>query len=76
MAKVVEDDELLRILSTGDVAANEVFYHKPAVKCCLQTFKYEYERRINQEKINTVEEHEMKWKKLCALNKIFYQIMK
>ena len=33
MTKVIEDEDLLRILSS-DVTSNELFYHKPDVEYC------------------------------------------
>ena len=32
MAFVIGDDHLLRALSTGDVAANEIYYHTPYLR--------------------------------------------
>ena len=74
MAKITGDDELLRILSTGDVASNEVFYHKPAIKGCLQLFERKYEKINDKENRESEIESEIKWKKLCALNKIYFHI--
>ena len=39
MAKVIKDDVLPRTLPDGDLAAKELYYHKPEVRACLQTFK-------------------------------------
>ena len=38
MAKVLGNDNLLMILSSGDVAANELYYHKQKVNSCYQSF--------------------------------------
>ena len=38
MARAITNDVLLRKLSDGDVAVKELYYHKPEVKACLQTF--------------------------------------
>ena len=38
MAKTLNDDELIRLLSSGDVVSNELFYHKEKVKCCLAKY--------------------------------------
>ena len=48
MAKVINDDVLLRKLSDGDVAAKELYYHKPEVKTCLQTFKSQYDQALQK----------------------------
>ena len=71
MAKVVEDDDLLKSLSVGDVAANELYYHKPNIKSCLQKFKNEYEKRLN-ERIKNDDEQNLSWIKAYALSKIFH----
>ena len=39
MAKVLEDENLLIQLSHGDVASNEMFYHKSNIKCCYQKYR-------------------------------------
>ena len=39
MAKYLEDEYLLVILSHGEIASNELVYHKPSVKYCYQNKK-------------------------------------
>ena len=48
MAKVINDDVLLRKPSDGDVAAKELYYHKPEVKACLQTFKRQCDQALRK----------------------------
>ena len=38
MATKIGDDHLIRILSSGDVASNEIFYHNENIKPCLAIF--------------------------------------
>ena len=44
MAVVIGDDKLLRILSQGDVTANEIYYYRYNAKHCLQDFHYRYSK--------------------------------
>ena len=48
MARVLNDDELIKLLSSGDVCLNEVFYHKENVKCCLQKFNKMYLQKVKE----------------------------
>ena len=70
MAKVVENDDLLKSLSVGDVTANEVYYHKPNIKPCLQKFKNEYDQRLNAN-IKRDDRHNLPWIKAYTLSKVF-----
>ena len=45
MAKCLEEEYLLVILAHGDIASNELFYHKPIVKCCYQKYRKRYLKR-------------------------------
>ena len=39
METVLEDENLLIQLSHGNVASNEMFYHKPKLKCFYQKYR-------------------------------------
>ena len=69
MVKVVGKDNLLMILSSGDAAVNELYYHKQ--NSCYQSFRGAYLLKIKTPAI--VDEHR-KWYKDSALNKILYYI--
>ena len=43
MATKIGDDHLIRILSSGDVASNEIFYHNENIKPCLAIFHRKYQ---------------------------------
>ena len=45
MATATQNDNLIRMLATGDVTANELFYHRS----CLNSFHREYEGITKQE---------------------------
>ena len=53
VAKWKNDDGLLWKLSDGDVAAKELYYHKPEVKACLQTFKRQYNQTLRKSELST-----------------------
>ena len=73
MAKVINDDVLLQKLSRGDVAAKELYYHKPEVKACLlQTFKKQYDQALQKSEWTTHDGNDdMHWIKVNALNTVY-----
>ena len=52
MAQTLHDDEMIRILSAGDVVSNKTFYHKEEVKCCLAAYHKRYQRCIKENENN------------------------
>ena len=38
MATKIGDEHLIRILSSGDAASNDIFYHNENIKFCLVNF--------------------------------------
>ena len=52
MAKVLEDESLLIQLSHGDVASNEMFYHKFNIKCCYQKYRKQYFQKLKEKNID------------------------
>ena len=72
MAKMINDDVLLRKLSHGDVAAKELYYHKPEVKACLQTFKKQYDQALRKSERTTYDGNDdTLWIKVNALNTVY-----
>ena len=72
MAKMINDDVLLWKLSHGDVAAKELYYHKPEVKACLQTFKKQYDQALRKSERTTYDGNDdMHWIKVNALNTVY-----
>ena len=74
MVAVIGDDKLLRILSQGDVTANEIYYHSYDVKHCLQDFHYHYSKRQKQINSHNDQQPEIDWNKMSALNKVFFHM--
>ena len=50
---------------------NELFYHKPNVKCCYQKYKKTCLKRLKEIKSNN-EQNSEGWFKTYSLNKIIY----
>ena len=71
MATKIGDDHLIRILSSGDVASNEIFYHNENIKPCLANFhkKYQTECKIANGAVN---KDDIDWLKNCALDKVYF----
>ena len=75
MAKIINDDVLLWKLSDGDVAAKELYYHKPEVKACLQSFRGQYDQALRKSERTTDDgNNDTHWIKVNALN-IVYSFM-
>ena len=68
MVVVVGDDHQLRTLFTGDVAANEIYYHTQ----CLRNLHNKFNKAQKQTKPNFTEQNESDCIKVSALNKVFY----
>ena len=72
MAKVINDDVLLRKLSGIDVAAKEFYYHKLEVKACLQTFKRQYNQALRKSEQSTHDSsNDTHWTKAHAVNRVY-----
>ena len=72
MAKVINDDVLLRKLSDEDVAAKKLYYHKPEVKACLQTFKRQYNQSSLKSEQSTHDgNNDTHWIKVNALDTVY-----
>ena len=64
MATKIGDDHLIRILSSGDVASNEIFYHNENIKPCLPNFHKKYQTECKNAN-DAVNEDDRLVKKLC-----------
>ena len=74
MAKVLERDELLQDLARGDIASNELHYHKSTIRYCYQNFRNQYNAKINSgttRKVNIEEE----WIKCSSFNKVCHSLI-
>ena len=69
MAVVIGNDNLLRSLSAGDVAANEIFYHGQ----CLKNFHNAFRKAQGSETITDLDNY-TDWIKVSSLNKLFYHM--
>ena len=74
MTKVLQDENLLVQLSQGDVASNEMFYHKSKTKRCYQRYRKQY-IKVLKDKDGKSEEHSTeRWFKIHCLNKVIHYI--
>ena len=72
MAKVRNDNVLLRKLSDGNVTAKELYYNNPEIKACLQTFKRQYNQALRKSQRSTHDCNDDKyWIKVNALNTVY-----
>ena len=72
MAKIINDDVLLWKLSDGDVPAKELYYHKPEVKACLQSFRRQYDQALRKSERSTDDGNDdTHWIKVNALNIVY-----
>ena len=67
MATVTHHNELLPILSSGDIVSNELYYHKNTKNCYVE-FNNSYARAMNQSSESEIGTGE--WIKALSLNKI------
>ena len=73
--KTLNDDELIRLLSSGDVVPNELFYHKEEVKCCLAKYHtLYYLQRKKEMGDSSVNKFEYDWWEITSFNKLKYYI--
>ena len=63
MGKVLEDEKLLIQISHGDVASNEMFYHKSNIKC-YQKYRKEYFKKLKEKNIDQEKNSLEKWYKI------------
>ena len=73
MALKIGDDHLLRILSSGDVASNEIYYHKQNIKPCLLNFHNRYNAAC-KETHNLENYNDAEWLKISTLDKFYFHI--
>ena len=73
MATMIGDDHLLRILSSGDVAANEIYYHKQNIKPCLLTFHNKYKAACKDTQ-DPNSNYDVEWLKVSALDKVYFHM--
>ena len=73
MAKCLGDENLLRLLSHGDVASNELFYYKATIKCCYQKYRKKYLKKIAERNSDRVH-FTMEWFKVDSMNKVIFYI--
>ena len=71
MATKIGDDHLIRILSSGDVASNEIFHHNEKIKPCLSNFHKKYQTECKNAN-DAVNEDDTDWLKSCALDKVYF----
>ena len=64
----MEDDHPMQTLSTGDLAANEIYYHTQ----CPCSFQNEFNKAQTQTELNFIEQKESDWIKNFALNRVFH----
>ena len=74
IAKVLEDENFLIQLSHGDVASNEMFYHKPNIKRCYQKYRKQYFKKLKEKNVDEEKNSLEKWYKINSLNKVFHNI--
>ena len=70
---MIGDDHLLRILSSGDVAANEFYYCKQNIKPCLLTFHDKYKAACKDTQ-NPNSNYDVEWLKVSALDKVYFHM--
>ena len=73
MATKIGDDHLIRILSSGDVASNEIFYHKENTKPCLANFHKKYQTECKNAN-GALNKDDIDWLKSSALDKVYFYI--
>ena len=74
MGKVLEDEKLLIQISHGDVASNEMFYHKSNIKCCYQKYRKQYFKKLKEKNIDEEKNSLQKWYKIHSLNKVIHNL--
>ena len=73
MATKIGDDCLLRILSCGDVTANEIYYHKKNIKPCLSTFHNKYKAACKDTQDHN-SNYDVEWLKVSVLDKVYFHM--
>ena len=74
METVLEDENLLIQLSHGNVASNEMFYHKPKLKCFYQKYRKQYFKKLKEKNIDEENKSLEKWYKIHSLNKVIHNM--
>ena len=74
MAKVLQDENLLIQISHGDVASNEMYYHKSSVKCCYQKYRKRYIKKLSEKDKDDENTSVERWFKITSLNKVIHHI--
>ena len=73
MATKIGEDHLIRILSSGDAASNEIFYHNENTKPCLANFHKKYQTECKNAN-GAVNKDHIDWLKSSALDKVYFYI--
>ena len=60
--------------SHGDVASNEIYYHKSSIKCCYQKYAKRYITKLKEKNKDDEKTSEERWFKIHSLNKVIHQI--
>ena len=74
MAKVLQDENLLIQISNGNVASNEMYYHKSSIKCCYQKYRKRYIKKLQEKDKDDEKASVQKWFKIHSLNKVIHHI--
>ena len=71
MGTKIGDNDLIRILSSGDIASNEIFYHKENIKPSLANFHRKYQTECKNTDVD-VNKDDIDWLKSSALDKVYF----
>ena len=75
MGTKIGDNDLIRILSSGDIASNEIFYHKENIKPSLANFHRKYQTECKNTDV-TVNKDDIDWLKVLLWIKFIFTCMK
>ena len=70
MAKILQDENLLIQISQGDVASNEMYYHKSSIKCCYQKHSKRYIKTLKEKEKDDEKTAVRRWLKIHSLSKV------
>ena len=74
MAKVLQDENLLIQILHGDVASNEMYYHKSSIKCSYQKYTKPYIKKLKEKNKDDEKTSEERWFKIHSLNIVIHHI--
>ena len=69
MATKLNHEPVLRLLSSGDVASNELYYHDK----CYDTIRYQYSKFTKSESDESSSKRDTECKQIALKKIIFYQ---